>query len=64
MSIDHCVKVFKKSWGHLYSEADIMLKYKTTEKGWFSKERHVTCRPCLGCQKQQKIKKKGVLFFF
>ena len=46
--------------GHLYSKVDIILK--NTEKGWFFKERHVPHGPCLGCQKQQKSRKR-VWFF-
>ena len=49
--------------GHLYSKVDIMPKYKNTERGCFFMERHVPCRPCLGCQKQQKSRKR-VCFFF
>ena len=44
--------------GHLYSKVDIMLEYKNTEKGSFFTERQVPRGPCLGCQKQQKLRKR------
>ena len=34
------------------------VEYKNREKGCFFKERHVPHRPCLGCQKQQKWRKR------
>ena len=48
--------------GHLYSKVDIMLEYKNTEKGSFFTGRQVPRGPCLGCQKQQKSRKR-VCFF-
>ena len=35
-----------------------MLEYKNTEKGSFFTERQVPRGPCLGCQKQQKSRKR------
>ena len=54
--------VFWSQGGHLYSKVDIMLEYKNTEKGSFFTERQVPRGPCLGCQKQQKSRKKGMFF--
>ena len=50
--------IFPGGGGHLYSKVDIMLEYKNMEKGSFFTERQVPRGPCLGCQKQQKSRKR------
>ena len=44
--------------GPLVFKMDIMLEYKNTEKGSFFTDRQVPRGPCLGCQKQQKSRKR------